>query len=228
MSSDATITGDELADAAGAKPERLRKGRTLAQRRAERRHALLDAALELFGTQGFFASSVEEICRSAYVSTRNFYEEFDNREALLVALGEQIVAQTFRAMAEVELDVEPGPDQARREARARIGAVVHSLVDDPRVARVSFIESRGVSPVHESRRRDANRLFADFVIGLGDGSRSEFWDRAGGEMYGLAVVGAFSEVVGDWVLREDKPPLDELIDNLTEFVLLLQRALARP
>ncbi len=227
MSSDVTITGDGPADAPPAKPERLRKGRTLAERRAERRQALLDAALELFGTQGFFASSVEEICRTAYVSTRNFYEEFENREALLVALGEQIVAKTFRAMAEVG-EVEPGPDQARREARARIGAVVHSLVDDPRVARVSFIESRGVSPVHESRRRDANRLFADFVIGLGDGPRSEFWDRAGGEIYGLSVVGAFSEVVGDWVLRDDKPPLDELIDNLTEFVLLLQRALARP
>jgi len=227
MSSDVSISGDEVAGPPAAKPERLRKGRTLAERRAERRQALLDAALELFGTQGFLATSVEEICRTAYVSTRNFYEEFDNREALLVALGEQIVGRTFRAMAEVEV-IEPGPDQGRREARARIGVVVHSLVDDPRVARVSFIESRGVSPVHEARRRDANRLFADFVIGLGDGPRSDFWDRSGGEIYGLAVVGAFSEVVGDWVLRDDKAPLDELIDDLTEFVLLLQRALARP
>lgn len=207
-----------------APPERLRKGRTLAERRAERREALLTAALDLFGTQGFSATSVEEICRTAYVSTRNFYEEFDNREALLVALGDRIVRDAFWALSSSV--IEPGPDFARREARARIGGVVHALLDDPRVARVAFIESRGVSPLHEVRRRDAHRLFADYVMGASaDTPPTARWKGPAGETYALGMVGAINEVVGDWVLRDDKPDIEELIDALSEFFLLMRRAL---
>src|SRR5215218_480858 len=100
------------------KTERLRKGRTLAERRWERREALLDAALDLFGTQGYAATSVEELCRTAYVSTRNFYEEFDNREAVLLALGDRLVGDAYQAM--VEATIEDGPDRLRRESRARV------------------------------------------------------------------------------------------------------------
>jgi AcrR family transcriptional regulator len=207
-------------------PERLRKGRTLAERRAERRAALLEAGLELFGTRGFAASSVEEICRTAYVSTRNFYEEFDNREALLVTLGDVIAMDAYTVL--IDAVVEPGDDYARREAHARIGAIVHALLDDPRVARVAFIESRGVSPVHEARRRDTHKLFARYVMGLGDEvSGSNLWAGSTGETYALGLVGAINEVLGDWVLRDDQVPMDELIANLTEFFLLMREALYR-
>ena len=75
--------------------ERRIRGRTLAERREERRDAMLAAGLDLFGTKGYAATTVEEVCRRAYVSSRNFYEEFDNRLSLLVAVGERIVAAAF-------------------------------------------------------------------------------------------------------------------------------------
>lgn len=225
--SDLTPTPPTDAGHAGpAAPERLRRGQTLSERRAQRRQALLDAALELFGTRGFSASSVEEICRTAYVSTRNFYEEFENREALLVALGDVMTQDAYIAM--IEPVIPEGPDFSRREARVRIGAVVHALVDDPRVARVAFVESRGVSPLHEARRRDAHKLFARFVMGLDETDPTgSVWAGPTGETYALGMVGAINEVVGDWVLRETKPDLEELIDNLTEFFLLMRDALHR-
>ena len=208
------------------KGERLRKGLTLAQRRGERREALLEAALDLFGTQGYAATTVEELCRTAYVSTRNFYEEFDNREAVLFALGDRLVFEARQAMVEVE--VPEGPDRFRRGARARVGALMHALLDDPRRARLAFIESVGVSPVQEARRREAHRMFAEYFAGLvKPGADPASFGTTDSDLYALALVGSINEVLSDWVLRPDKPPVDDLIEPIVDIVEVLSAGLRR-
>jgi AcrR family transcriptional regulator len=204
--------------------ERLRKGRTLAERRWERREALLDAALDLFGTQGYAATTVEELCRTAYVSTRNFYEEFDNREAVLFSLGDRLVGEAYQAM--VEVSVSDGPDRFRREARARVGALIHALLDDPRRARLAFIESLGVSPIQEARRRSAHHMFAQYFAALvrADFESTDFGRREE-DIYAISLVGAINEVLSDWVLRSDKPPLDDLIDPIVDIIEVMSDGL---
>jgi AcrR family transcriptional regulator len=207
---------------ARARPERLRKGRTLAQRRHERREALLTAALDVFGTKGYAASSVDEICRLAYVSSRNFYEEFANREALLDALGERLVMTIFQALTDV--DVEPGPDLARRRTRERVSRMVHALVDDPRVARIAVIETVGVSPELERRRRQAHHLYAgwlrDFVHVELD---AKGVDGPHQQAFTLALVGAANELICDWVLQPDdgRSAVEELIDCIADLAMVL-------
>src|ERR1700742_964926 len=73
-------------------------GRTATQRRAERRQRLMTAALELFGTEGYPATSIERLCARGNVSTPNFYEEFASREALLIALHDHITQRAFDAV----------------------------------------------------------------------------------------------------------------------------------
>jgi AcrR family transcriptional regulator len=222
-SDDADTRGAD--DGRGRRGERLRKGRTLAERRQERREALLAAAIEVFGTKGYAASSVEEICRRAYVSSRNFYEEFDNREDLLRALGDEITRRVYRAMTEV--DVEPGPDLVERRTRARMSQLVHTLVDDPRVARIAIVERVGISDENEARRREAHHHYAAWIQsflhdeleakGMGD-------DRQ--HALALALVGAVNELIGDWVLKspEQRSSVDELVETTVELVtLFLQR-----
>lgn len=205
--------------------ERLLRGRTLAERRRERREALLAAALEVFGTKGYAASSVEEVCRRAYVSTRNFYEEFANREALLAAVGELVTEQVYRALTDVE--VEPGPDLLLRRTRVRISALVHALLDDPRVARVAMVETVGVNPANEARRRRAHRLYAEWLAGyLSEELEAKGIDARRRQAFALALVGAVSELIGDWVVHpEGRSTVDELIDVIVDLaMLILQRA----
>ena len=114
---------------------------------------MLAAGLDLFGTKGYADTTVEEVCRRAYVSSRNFYEEFDNRLGLLVAVGERIVAGAFAAWTAIGGD-RPGP-----RCGGAVSALVHTLVDDPRVARVAFIETVGIEPAHEALRREMLGVF---------------------------------------------------------------------
>jgi hypothetical protein len=139
---------------------------------------------------------------------------------VLFALGDRLVGEAYQAM--VEATFEDGPDRLVREARARVGALAHALLDDPRRARIAFIETLGVSPLQEARRRNAHRLFAQYFAALvrsdfnseGFGSREE-------DIFAVALVGAINEILSDWVLRTDKPPLDDLIDPIVELIGLM-------
>src|SRR5690349_17857471 len=103
-------------------PRRHYGGRSDAQRRAERHERLMEAGLELFGSEGYAATSIERLCATASVSTRNFYEEFPGREALLIALHERITQQAlgnaFAALSGYE--EQPLADRIGRMVRAYI------------------------------------------------------------------------------------------------------------
>ena len=56
------------------------------ERRAQRRAALVDAALEVIGTRGFSAMTISGLCKDAGLNDRYFAESFENREAVFSAL----------------------------------------------------------------------------------------------------------------------------------------------
>src|SRR5690606_1680294 len=68
-------------------------GMDAAERTRARRAAILGAALELFGTAGFAATSVKQICVAAGLTERYFYESFRDRHAALAGVYGEIVAE---------------------------------------------------------------------------------------------------------------------------------------
>lgn len=196
-------------------PQRTHRGRTLDERRAERRSALLDAGLELFGTNGYAATPIGELCRVSFVATRYFYEEYGDRESLLLELYETLVEQIKARVLEVTEP--PGPDHAFLAARARIAAFVHGVAADERAARVLLLESG--SPRLEARRLAAHREFAryvaQFAVPYVEAGTVEPDDY---ELLALMFVGAVNEVITHWVLSppEERADLDHVIDRLAE------------
>jgi AcrR family transcriptional regulator len=74
-----------------------RRRRTQAQRRAETRAALLEAATRVFAERGFHASSVEEVAAGAGVTTGALYGHFASKEELFLAVFEETVAPELAA-----------------------------------------------------------------------------------------------------------------------------------
>ncbi len=206
-------------------PERLRKGLTLAERQAERHNQLIEAALDLFASKGYTATTIEEICRAAYVSTRNFYEEFENREALLLELYDHIVNKMITAVAEARVAPEHANDMYRM-TRARLAAFVHCCTDDPRIARVALIEAVGVTAFVEERRRAMHKLFADYIADQARGyaSGGELPERDY-ELISIGMVGAINEVLVDWALRDDRAPIDAVVNEVHGMFIAFTTAL---
>lgn len=197
----------------------LWRGSTPEQRKDERRERLLSEALEIFGTSGYHSSTVSGICSAAGVSTRTFYELFDQRADLIEALYVRVVDQ-------VRADIEalPPPTIAGIETWARdaVGAVVGPLLADLRVCRVVQIEVVGLSPQIEERRRRANLAIARTLDpvqqALAAHQGSALVDR---EFVGVFVVGGITETL---VAHMRTPPserrsADELLDALTAIIV---------
>lgn len=83
-------------------PERLYIGRHAAQRMAERRHLLVDAAIRVIAARGCTNLSVRNVCFEAGLSHRYFYESFKCKNELIIAaygqLQRDLISHTIDAM----------------------------------------------------------------------------------------------------------------------------------
>src|SRR5690606_38608059 len=190
-------------------PRRSYGGRSAEERRADRRGRLLAAGLELFGTRGYSATSIEKLCATASVSTRNFYEEFSGREELLVALHSDINERASAVLAAAYAE-EPDAGLATRVERA-VRAFVTVTASDPRWARVAFVEVIGVSAGLERHRLRWRSRWEDALVGMAREAveRGEAVDRDY-RLTMIALIGAVNNLVHHWSARGQDIPLDDI------------------
>lgn len=95
------------ADPAGARRGRAggRPSRADAVRLGDR---ILEVATELFLSQGYGATSIEDIARGAQISKRTFYHRYRDKQALFGAVIQRVVARLRPANAEALL-TDAGP-----------------------------------------------------------------------------------------------------------------------
>src|SRR3954452_9747578 len=88
---------------------RVYGGLTAAARVEGRRPRLMDAALELMGSEGWSGTSVRAVCREAGLTPRFFYESFGDLDALAVAVFDEITVQATAAILDAVADAPPEP-----------------------------------------------------------------------------------------------------------------------
>jgi AcrR family transcriptional regulator len=181
------------------------------ERRARRRAQLLESGLELFGTRGYAASSIREVCLAASLNRRYFYESFRTREDLLRAVYDEIVAEMARTIFSAVEDVEG----LEPKVRAGMTAFWTMMTADPRKVRVLTLEIIGVSEDLERHRREARRGFAAFVseqanaIAAAEG-RSLALDPG---LAARGMVAATMDLLVDWMRGDVTLSVEELTEH---------------
>jgi len=131
------------ATAQGAGNERTYRGLSTEQRTLERRQLLIDAAIALYGRDGYRATSVKAVCRRAGLTERYFYESFANSDALLCACCKHLMDAMRRAALQATVG-------GRASLSLRVEAMALSyaaqLRRNPAAARLTLFEMEGVSP----------------------------------------------------------------------------------
>ncbi|MDN5755192.1 MAG: TetR/AcrR family transcriptional regulator [Micrococcaceae bacterium] len=194
------------------------RGVSRPQRDAARRHRLLEAGVELFGTQGYAATTVQGLCRQAGVSSRSFYECFSGREEVL----ETIYLEATRGIERrvMALDIAAG-DTAYEIIRRGVQAGVGPMLEDERLGLVLEIEAVGVSPELETRRR---QMIAGIARAM-DAMMLELIRRglvpeSPPGLIGLVAVGGMTEAL---VAHLNTPsagrmPVPEFVDELARVI----------
>lgn len=191
------------------------------ERRAQRRERLMAAALELFGRAGYQATTIAALCRQAGITTVHFYELFASREAVLRSLLEELVSEAQTAVTNA---LAVAPDDREQRTRAGVSAFVHAMLDDPRRARVECIESVGVSEELETFRSEVlghyTRLLQIEAIRM---ASHEGGSPTQHHYIATALVGGTNEVMVQWLTDDNPPPIEDLVEELTDMFVVVGR-----
>lgn len=204
--------------------QRTYGGISAAQRRAQRRATLLDAALDILGTHGVDKLTVAALCTGANLNERYYYENFDGRDAVLSALFDAIAEELAGTLI---LALHTAPDDSRAKAHAAITAGVHVLTDDPRKARVALVVS-SATPELRTRTVHTVRAFANMVAAEG----TDFYNltpptpNPAITFRATYLVGGLIQTLAAWLQGDLPMTRDELIAQTTDVFVLLGEDLA--
>ncbi len=197
---------------ADGRPTRLYRGLTAEQRDARRRSQLLDAALELFGAKGYSATTIADLCARARITQRSFYEHFQTREGLLLALYDELIEKHSEQVANALAD---HSDDAAAALRAAVAAAVRGFLEDERAARVVMMEIVGVGPQAERRRFEVINLYVEMIAREAAALPRAPRD-AEARRVAVALVGTINESITDWLVHapRERPSAREMIATL--------------
>jgi AcrR family transcriptional regulator len=194
-------------------------GIPIEQRRARRRAALLDAALEIIGTTGFAKLTVSGLCTQAKLSERYYYESFSDLGTVFSELFDRIVDEIGQAV--VTAFMTPASD-IRAKTRAAIAAAVDLIADDPRKARIVTVEAQ-LNPALLMRRAEVMRSFAGIMMAvcaeeIGADIVETVGERA--EFAATHLLGGLWETTNSWLAGTLPITRDTLVDRSTDQFLL--------
>ncbi|BBZ26344.1 TetR family transcriptional regulator [Mycolicibacterium madagascariense] len=189
---------------------------------ADRRRRLLEAGLQLLGSSDRPDElTVRAVCAEAAVSARYFYESFTDKDQLVAAVFDGVIAD-IAATTQAAVAAAPRDEQNR----AGIANLVRVIADDVRVGRLLF-NAQLTNPVLARKRAELGGVFAllsgDHVTTAYRLPRRE-WVTAVAHF----VVGGVGQTISAWVSGDIAMTQAELVDQLTGIVdTLAARSLDR-
>ena len=124
-----------------------------------RRGRILLGALDVFGRQGFAASTVQALIDQVGISRATFYKYFPDREACFAALGNELFGWLEDEAEAAAADSDDWPSETVEVARR----LVDLFTGDPRIARVCGAETTFVTAAIDARRDAAFAALAGFL-----------------------------------------------------------------
>lgn len=185
-------------------------------RTASRRQRLIDAAITLLSTEGLGGTTVRAVCATSGLHNRYFYESFDDIDALLVAVFDQL-AGSFLA------HITDAADRAGADAEARLQAVMQAavaVVEEQRdLVRILTVEAAGSEALN---RRRIGMLHHVAEMIEADAYRS-YGTPPPGERIGAVsarfMAGGLAELFVAWVDGEMEGSAEELARDALDVVL---------
>jgi len=121
--------------------------KTADERRSQRRHDLMQAAIKVYGERGFQNCSIKLVCDAAGLTERYFYESFVNGEDMLQQCFKLVTGGLIAKMRETAEKTGGG---RRKRVRAALLTYLEALKANPPAARLFLLSMANVSPATDA------------------------------------------------------------------------------
>ena len=180
------------------------------------RDKILGAALHVFAEKGYHRAAVDDIVRASRTSKGAVYHHFPNKEALFLALVDELAARLSSALTTAI--------QASHGALEKVGAALRAgletFAEHRELARILLLESVSLGRAYEAKRAEVHGRFAALIRAhldeaVSEGSISPLDTRVAT----LAWLGAVNEVVVQWLHGDEPDLLERAVPALTPMLL---------
>lgn len=176
---------------------------------ADKREAIVDAALDLFVERGFFGTAVPEIADRAGVGAGTIYRYFESKEALVNAL----YRQTKTRFAHVALDEFPAQAPTREQFRTLWMRMAEYATGHPKA--FVFMELHHHARYLDTESRALEHRLTELFTAVVTGAQARGELKAGAPRLLMGIVmGAFVGVIRSCV--EIDQPLEQADWKLAE------------
>ena len=167
------------------------------------RDRILQAALQVFAGKGYHGAAVDDIVRASRTSKGAVYHHFPNKEALFLALVDELSVRLATAVT-TAIDSRHG---ALGKVEAALRAGLETFAQHRELARILLLESVSLGKAYEAKRAEVHGRFASLIQAyldqaVAEGSIPPLDTR----IATLAWLGAVNEVVIQ-SLQSDEPEL---------------------
>jgi AcrR family transcriptional regulator len=155
--------------------------------RATREH-IVEVATGLFAAEGYDATSIEAVMRTAGVSKGSLYHHFPGKDALFEAVLDQLDGRIETALVRAAVGADTPP------ALIRAGCVAWvRLAVDPVVQQIMLIDAPAVLGWQRWRERDEARFLGALRAALTEAAEQGVLDRRHVDVFAHALLAAANE-----------------------------------
>ena len=169
---------------------RYRRSRLMAERMADNRRRIVQAARALIAEGGFRNASVSAVAAAAGLSTGAIYRYFPSKSALFV----EVLTDAVQREVQILRKIIAGPGTAAERLRAAVESFARRALKGPHLAYAFIAEP--TDPEIDAARILCRREFgAVFKTVLRQGMASGEFRRQSADISSACIVGAFTEAL---------------------------------
>lgn len=198
-------------------------GISATDRRAERRRKLLAAGRRTWGESGVTEVTVRGVCNDAGLTSRYFYEQFPNREALLFAISDDVRDELLQALVAAGIG---DPGRLGDKLRSALTAFLDIIAADPHVHRIATGDVSSVPGLTQHRTHILD-MITDLVIQHAPEVLSETPNPADLRRSAVFMVGGVNQLIGAW-LENPQESTAEVAAVCADLCVAVVRGITRP
>lgn len=181
---------------------------------ADKREAILNAAVKVFAQKGYFNSKVADIAKQAGIADGTVYLYFKSKSEILHSVFDRAMAE-FIAEGKSEIaGIERADERLRRIAQLHL----EKLSADRNLAVVFQVELRGSTKFMEEFSAAGFADYLDIICQtIREGQKSGLFRRDLKPIVCAKIFyGALDEMVTNWILSKKAYPLPPMADTVLE------------
>jgi AcrR family transcriptional regulator len=166
---------------------------------ADKRRAILDAAIRVFARQGFHSARVSDVAQEAGVAYGLVYHYFDSKDQMLNELFTERWSLLLAAIREADTEL----NSPREKLETAAGFIIESYRHDPELMKVIIVEvtraANSFGRTHLPEIREAYDQIAKIVSDAQEAG--EFRDDVDPDFAAMLFYGAIEQLLTGWIFE---------------------------